>query len=639
MSVPAHAPYDYIALVDLTKREIKDPNDPLIRNEADKCLKRMKSLFDVEGFSEFPAKDACEKFGVRSQEDRELLDKATEYVYSKEFYNGVLKDLYGKYAGKKIQEVKDAIAKELIEKGISIKYYTLPVRFESRYGGKCIVKIVRDQWFLKYSDPEWKKLAHECIDRMRFLPEEVRSNFHYTVDWLKDWACVHQRELGTPWPWDPEWTIESLSDSTIYMAYYIVAKYLQHPEKYGIDIDKIDDSFFDYVFLGEGDPEEISKKTGIKKELLEQMRKEFEYWYPVDIRTSAKELIQNHLTFFIFHHVAIFPEKYWPKGIVINGWVLMDGRKMSKSLGNVIPMLHAVENHPVDVLRFLLAYAGEIGFDDANLEYSRLEEVENELKKWYNFAIENYGKGREEKFLIDEWFENVLYKYVNEADELCDQMRFKTLINKVWYDLEREFKWYLKRTNNNPNKEVVSKYIKFRTLLMYPIIPHIASEILEKLGEDPLSPKWPETKEVNEEILELEEYIKSLREDILRITELLKKKGKEINEIKIVLASDQKHQLVLEFNNLLNEGKPLNEIVSELCKKYPDFSKLITKLARDISLVKDLIPRELEIRAINEAKEFLEQEFSARVVVELEEDSKEEKAKLALPKKPAIIVS
>ena len=47
----------------------------------------------------------------------------------------------------------------------------------------------------------------------------VRS---HTLSWLRQWACSRSFGLGTRLPWDEQYLIESLSDSTIYMAYYTV---------------------------------------------------------------------------------------------------------------------------------------------------------------------------------------------------------------------------------------------------------------------------------------------------------------------------------------------------------------------------------------------------------------------------------
>ena len=53
---------------------------------------------------------------------------------------------------------------------------------------------------------------------------------------------------------------------------------------------------------------------GIEEEKLKKLRGEFEYWYPLDLRVSGKDLVPNHLTFAIYNHCAIFPPEKWIKG-------------------------------------------------------------------------------------------------------------------------------------------------------------------------------------------------------------------------------------------------------------------------------------------------------------------------------------
>lgn len=48
----------------------------------------------------------------------------------------------------------------------------------------------------------------------------ARHQFEHTLGWLNQWACSRSFGLGTRLPWDPVYLVESLSDSTIYMAYY-----------------------------------------------------------------------------------------------------------------------------------------------------------------------------------------------------------------------------------------------------------------------------------------------------------------------------------------------------------------------------------------------------------------------------------
>jgi leucyl-tRNA synthetase len=67
--------------------------------------------------------------------------------------------------------------------------------------------------------------------------------------------------------------------------------------------------------------------TDIAAEDLASMRREFSYWYPLDIRVSGKDLINNHLTFALYHHVALFSKDYWPQGFRVNGHLMLNGKK------------------------------------------------------------------------------------------------------------------------------------------------------------------------------------------------------------------------------------------------------------------------------------------------------------------------
>ncbi|RIB35133.1 MAG: leucine--tRNA ligase [Candidatus Nanoclepta minutus] len=584
MSVPSDAPYDYIALLDLTK-------DQEYSKIAEDCLRKMKPLFRLEGYSEFPARDIVEKLEIKSQEDRDKLEKATKEIYNKEFYNGIAREIYGKYAGKKVFEFKEEFEKEIIEEKIAVRYYTLPIRFVSRYNNKVIVGIVEDQWFLKYSDIEWKKLAHECVDGMFIYPENLKKVFHEYIEWYKDWACTHQKELGSTLPWDEKWTLESLSDSTLYTAFYTIYNLIKK-----IDPEKIGDDLFDYVFLGKGNKEELIRKYG---EIIEEMRREFLYWYPVDIRTSGKDLIGNHFIFYIFHHTAIFPKELWPKGIIINGWVLTDGKKMSKSLGNYVSMKDAYEKYSVDALRFLIAYSGNSGLDDANLELSKVENAERYLMEWYSFCINNYNKGRvSEKLPVDLWFERVLYEKIKVIEMEYERLNMRNVINSI-YDIDNSYKWYIKRCGE-PHRDVINKYIIVKSIVLYPIVPHIVSEILERIGLDPLNPSWPYVEEVKdfENLDKREEYIRKIRDDISKILEIIR--IEKPKKIKIIVARKEKYRNLKENYFIRNQEEELN-------------------------ILKD-------------AATTISKEFYCDVDIDIEEKSSEEKSKKALPGKPAIIV-
>ena len=61
---------------------------------------------------------------------------------------------------------------------------------------------------------------------------------------------------------------------------------------------------FDYVFLEK--PYNAEKCPNVTEEQLQKMRYQFNYWYPMDMRVSAKDLIRNHLTMSLYNHEAIW---------------------------------------------------------------------------------------------------------------------------------------------------------------------------------------------------------------------------------------------------------------------------------------------------------------------------------------------
>jgi leucyl-tRNA synthetase len=86
---------------------------------------------------------------------------------------------------------------------------------------------------------------------------------------------------------------------------------------------------WNYIFYKDS---KFPVSTDIPKASLDLMKREFEYWYPVDLRCSGKDLIQNHLTFFIYNHCALWPddESKWPLGIRANGHMLLNSSKVCR---------------------------------------------------------------------------------------------------------------------------------------------------------------------------------------------------------------------------------------------------------------------------------------------------------------------
>lgn len=113
---------------------------------------------------------------------------------------------------------------------------------------------------------------------------------------------------------------------------------------------------WDYIYLGAPYKESMA----IPEDKLKALRSEFEYWYPMDLRCSAKDLIKNHLTMALFNHAFIWPDSNrWPRSYFLNGYILVNGEKMSKEKGNFYTINDMMQKYGADSTRFALAEAGD----------------------------------------------------------------------------------------------------------------------------------------------------------------------------------------------------------------------------------------------------------------------------------------
>ncbi len=643
MSVPAHAPFDHVALEDLKRNTeilLKYDIDPRIVEEISYI-----SLIELEGYGEFPAVEEAEKLGVRDQKDEEKLEQATKNIYKAEFHKGVFK--IEPYKGKPVQEVKDLIAEDMQARGIADMMYEFAEKpVISRFGNQAVVKIIHNQWFIDYGNPEWKEKAREALANMTIYPESRRAQFEAVIDWLDKKACARKVGLGTPLPWDPDWVIESLSDSTIYMAYYTISRHMNKLREEGrLDPEKLTPEFFDYLFLEEfsGDRErELAEKTGIPAETIHEMKEEFEYWYPLDWRCSAKDLIPNHLTFFIFNHVAIFRREHWPRGIAVNGFGTLEGTKMSKSKGNVLNFIDAIEENGADVVRLYIMGLAE---HDSDFDWRRKEvgKLRKQIERFYELISEfaGYEKRDVELMDIDRWMLHRLNKAIDGATRALEEFRTRTAVQWAFYSIQNDLRWYMRRTegrDDEAKRSTLRKLAEVWVRLMAPFTPHIAEELWEKLGGEGFVSlaKWPEpVEEWWNETIELEEsYIKSLIEDIKEILRVAKLE--DAKRAYIYTAEEWKWKVARVVAEKRDFKASMSEIMKdpEMRKRGKEVSKLIQKLIRDRAFDFKRIDEE---KALRQAREFIEEEVGLEIIINPEED-KGGKKRQAMPMKPAVFV-
>ena len=579
-SVPSDAPDDYAALMDLKKKPawrekfgIKDehvlPFDVV-------------PIIDIPGLGTQAAVDLCIAEKVVSQNDRAKLDLIKDRTYKEGFAKGVM--IVGEHKGMKVSDAKPKIKAEMIAAGQALAYSEPESRVMSRSGNECVVAY-SDQWYMKYGEEEWAAQVRQHIETgLETYNPIAKKDFLWVVGWLHYWACSRSYGLGTFLPWDPQYVIESLSDSTIYMAYYTIAHILQggphnmdgsKPGPSSITPEQLTDDVFDYVFLG--------KKTttsSIPQSVLDEMRAEFEYWYPLDLRVSGKDLIGNHLTFALYNHAAMWDDdrSKWPQSFFTNGHITIDGQKMSKSEGTFITLKDACLEYSADATRFTLADAGD-GLEDANFEKKSANAAILKLTReiaWVEETLQQLPimrQGQDSLTFLDRVFLNEMNASIAAADTYYTAMQFRFALKAAFHDLTAYRDAY--RGNvATLHADVIQRYLEVSTLLIAPICSHYAQHLwtLTKLDTKYSRPyiahaRWPSSEPVDPILTRQSLYLRDTNSALRKAyTEQLAKLAK----VKSKAVKDISRQMVTTIDT-----SSLSHLLVITAGAYPDWQRAV----------------------------------------------------------------
>jgi leucyl-tRNA synthetase len=608
-SVPSDAPYDWIGLRDL--QENKDLAEKFGLDWA--RIKKIKviPIIKTKEWGDLAALRISEKMRIANQRERKKLDEATRIIYKAGFHKGVMNKNCGRFKGMKVEKAKELVKKDLIKKGKATTMFEFSEPVVCRCGGNVIVA-KSESWFIDYSNKRWKSLTRQALKKLKNVPGSAKQDFEHALDWLGEWPCVRNFGLGTPLPQDKRFIIEPLSDSTIYMAFYLIAQMIKRykPEKLG-------HKFFDYVMLGKGSIGPVSKSTGIPTRELKELRNGVRYWYPLDWRCSALELIPNHLSFMIFHHTAIFPRKDWPRGIATWGMGLLEGGKMSSSKGNVVLGSDAVREYGADTVRFFLFSSNE-PWQDFDWRSKEVLVAKERLTRWYNriLKLSKAGSELKEPTLIDRWLLSEMNEIIKSTTKSLEAFQSRKASLEAFFRMSDNIKWYERRAREI-NKPVLGFVLENWVKLMSPFVPFLSEELWEKLGKEGFvsNSEWPvaDPKAIDPRLQRMEEVVKQTSEDITSILNIVKEKPKEV---RIYVAPNWKHVL---YNKILGMASSPEKIIPTIMKspegkaQGKDALRFAQRLAENTTQLREVLSEQEEFDILNDARSFLEKEFKCKL--------------------------
>jgi leucyl-tRNA synthetase len=352
----------------------------------------------------------------------------------------------------------------------------------------------------------------------------------------------------------------------------------------------------------------------------------------------------------------------------------MEGKKMSKSLGNIIPLRAAIKEYGADTIRLAMLMSAEI-LQDADFSFDTVRGLRLKLAGIFEMAVKcrnisahatEQGPSQQQQqpqqllTLEDRWLASRLQRTIAETTTSMDKLRIREAIYYALYSLDRDLQWYMKRATARKRENItgmLSEFLNIQVRMVAPFAPFTAEEVWElMLNRQSLTEAgWPvlEEKKIDTVAEESEFLISNLLADIQNIVRVTK-----ITPAKIVIYTSAvwKEQIYREIlANILNGTMNFGQIMKKLIGnpetvKAKSNPKMVQRVMEDIlSAPLEARNRRLnligfnEVATIRDAQSLLSNEISkAEIVVYSEDDPARYDPKLransARPFKPAIYI-
>ena len=353
-----------------------------------------------------------------------------------------------------------------------------------------------------------------AIDRMIEYIEEKGHGTRAINFKLRDWLVSRQRYWGTPIPmilcdvcgWVPEKeeNLPVLLPTDVEFTGKGKSPLASSPTfvktscpTCGMDAEReIDtmDTFLDssWYFLRYCDAQNESKIFDKEKQ---------KYWMNVDQYIGGVEHAILHLLYSRFFQMVL-TDLGWTdheepfENLLTQGMVIKDGRKMSKSIGNVVSPEEIIKKYGADTVRVFILFAAppdrELDWSDAGVEGSfrflnRVYRVVYELAEKSKDASSSYTLDSD----ADRELAYVMHTSIKKVTEDAGgRFNFNTAISSIMEFVNELYKY---KENDTVNDGLIKDAIEKLIVLLSPFAPHVCEEMWEHIGnkESMYRAKWP----------------------------------------------------------------------------------------------------------------------------------------------------
>ncbi len=340
----------------------------------------------------------------------------------------------GPYAGLKVEEARERIIDDLSEMGLVERVERIKHRRPVCWRCKTPIEFVAsDEIFVK--QVEFKEKLMKYVEKMNFYSPKSKQ---ILLDWIKsikeDWPVSRRRYYGTE---IPIWYCRKCGERILPPPGRYYRPWKEPPpiercprcgSKEFVGETRIFDTWFD----------SSSSAQYIVGYLWD--KGPFEKNYPISLRPQGKEIVRNWLYFTLLKSVLL-----WEKPPFKDVWIHMhvvdeQGRKMAKSLGNVIDPKDVMDRYGSEPFRAWTFLEGNITEGDIRCSYRRIEAHSRYLTKLWNIArfisAFPYHEGCDQLTPTEEWILAELGEIIKKVNELNDNYDFYGSMNEI-----RRFTW------------------------------------------------------------------------------------------------------------------------------------------------------------------------------------------------------
>lgn len=568
-------------------------------------------------------------------DDFEVGKKYNLPIHSPLTEDGTYTEDAGKYKGQFCKDANDEIICDLQDNGAIFKNDTLIHRYGVCWRCKTpIIYLATKQWFLKVTNVKNQMLNE--IDKVEWIPNWAgEGRFRDWVDNAKDWTISRQRYWGIPIPiWEcpecgelkvvgslDELKKESLNEINVNDEKLIHRPYIDEIKMKcgccGEKISRIPDVLDVWIDSG---------VAGWASLYYPQQKDKFQQWFPYDFITEGHDQTRGWFYSQLGTGVIAFDRVPYKK-VLMHGFVLDEnGKKMSKSLGNVVSPKEVIGKYGADVLRFYLLWANK-PWEDLKFVWDELINIKKMFNILWNvyvfsttyMALDDFNpiNLKKEDYSLryeDKWIISKVNSLIKDVGKYIDNLEFhkatRIINNFILEDLSR---WYVRlirgRTwveSDDPDK-LGAYYALYTALIkliqvMAPMAPHISEEIYKNLvlGINPDAPdsihmnNW----EYDDDVIDLEleskmEVVREVIEASIRARDIAKYKLRwPVNDITIVSQDENILKAVEDLKDIIKDQSNTKKIfTSEKFKNLsfnakPNLKILGPLLKGDIGVVK-----------------------------------------------------